>query len=166
MSLCFYVRIIFIFKLAIVKADNFLKLGMNFKFNIFFILIFFICCGSFALDDDCEEEKKKPLEKNWKLVCILCKEKKRISWPKKDHFLEFKKDSLVRLSLDINVCNGLYYELDSTHLSVNVKNCSIQCCDGFTALNFADAFPDTFIYKLSVDTLELNSDRYSILLKI
>ncbi len=106
------------------------------------------------------------IEKNWKLICILSKEKKRISWPKKDHHLEFRKDSLVKLSLDINVCNGLYYELDSNRILINVKDCSIQCCDGFTALNFADAFPDTFFYKLTVDSLELNSTRYSILMKI
>ena len=134
--------------------------------KIFFLLIFSFCALAFAMDDDCLEVKKKPIEKNWKLVCILSKEKKRISWPKKDHYLEFRKDSLVKVRLDINFCNGLYYELDSNRIAINVKDCSLQCCDGFTALNFADAFPDTFIYKLSVDSLELNSSRYSILLKI
>ena len=119
------------------------------KAKIFFLLIFSFCGLAFVMDDDCQEVKNKPIEKNWKLVCILSKEKKRISWPKKDHYLEFRKDSLVKVRLDINFCNGLYYELDSNRIAINVKGCSIQCCDGFTALNFADAFPDTFIYKLS-----------------
>lgn len=139
---------------------------MNLINRIFFLIIISFFATSFIVDDDCEEIKKKPIEKNWKLICILSKEKKRISWPKKDHHLEFRKDSLVKLSLDINVCNGLYYELDSNRILINVKDCSIQCCDGFTALNFADAFPDTFFYKLTVDSLELNSTRYSILMKI
>ena len=136
------------------------------KAKIFFFLIFSFCGLAFVMDDDCQEGKKKPIEKNWKLLCILNKEKKRISWPKKDHYLEFRKDSLVKVRLDINFCNGLYYQIDSTRIAINVKDCSINCCDGFTALNFADAFPDTFTYKLSVDSLELNSARYSILLKI
>ena len=139
---------------------------MKYITRIFLLVVFSFCALALALDDDCEEVKKKPIEKNWKLVCILNKEKKRISWPKKDHYLEFRKDSLVRVQLDINVCNGLYHELDTNLILINVKNCSIQCCDGFTALNFADAFPDTFFYKLTVDSLELNSERYSIMLKI
>lgn len=138
---------------------------MRFR-KLFFVLILVIP-ATFSIgipdEDESQERKPKPIEKVWRLACIINKEKSKISWPQKDHYMELKKDSIVNVALDINFCRGYYYILDSTNIVMNLNGCSIQCCDGFTALSFTDAFPDTFSYKLTPDSLELHSLRYSML---
>ncbi len=110
------------------------------KYRTFFLLVlFFLSCQK-------SEFIKEPSK--WKLVKYRVEDRSFVR-AKNNYFLEFMKDSIIKVQLDVNICQFSCKSTTKGHINIQVDGCTYACCDSEYAEGFRSLLPmmSNYYYK-------------------
>ena len=107
------------------------------------------------------------IDTDWEVYSITSPDKKYIIISPTPYEVNFQKDNVLTMRLDVNSCGGTYSVDNSTSMNIDPMYCTEICCDKPFADTLLNILPKINSYRITGDDLELiSSNRIINLTKI
>ena len=122
-------------------------------------IVWFSCLLLFS----CKTDDDVKLANKWTLDSYIKNSVSTVTNVPFPLYFTFKKDNVVQVNLNVNICEGLYEKASET-IILNNFNCTKLCCDSSAYIEAYELFIDSVkTYHINGKTLKLKGDHGTVM---